>query len=188
MAPAVTEETINQAAEILKQGGVIVFPTDTAYGVGGDYQNQETISRILELKGRTDKKFTLVAASIEQVEEFFTLEGIAREYARQYWPGPLSIVVDEQFSIRVPDNEIIKAIAEAYGKPIIATSANKTGAEPPYTIEEAKQQLGKENVDLWIDGGPLEHRPVSTVIRITEGRLECIREGAIKIVAQDPGV
>lgn len=173
--------SIEQAVTALKNGGIIVFPTDTAYGLGCDFQNQVAISRILTVKGRTDTHFTIVAASIEQVQQFFTLNDRARQLAKQYWPGPLSIVVNDQFSIRVPNNDIARELAEKCGKPIIATSANKSKQPAEYSCDGAKRVLGEQNVDVWVDGGALEPRKPSTVVDTRGETLHIIRQGEITL-------
>lgn len=179
MPNALPQDTLNQAASIVREGGVIVFPTDTAYGLGGDYANQQVIDRILAIKGRTDRKFTVIASSLEQVQQYFDLAPRARELAQQHWPGPLSIVVSDQFSVRVPDNDIARAIAHAAGIPIIATSANRSGAGETYTLTDAQQALGQDAVDAWIDGGTREKRPPSTIIKVNTNGVHVLRQGPI---------
>lgn len=174
-------EQITQAVKILQRGGIIVFPTDTAYGLGCDFENQEAIQRILKAKGRTDTHFTLIAGSLGQVRKFFMLNDTALQLARKYWPGPLSIVVNDQFAVRVPDNAIARELACAHGRPIIATSANISKRPPHYTLNGARNELGEENVDLWIDGGDLPQRPTSTVVDTRTQSPTIIRQGAITL-------
>lgn len=175
------QKTIEQAAEVLKNSGTIVFPTDTAYGLGCDFESQEGIERILKTKGRTDTHFTIIAGSLEQVQQFFALNDRGLALAQQHWPGPLSIVVNDQFAVRVPANDIARGLANTFGKPIIATSANISKQPPEYTFEGAQQALGKQNVDIWIDGGTLEKRPPSTVVDTRGTTLHIIRQGAITL-------
>lgn len=174
-------DTLKNAKTILHSGGVIVFPTDTAYGLGGDFENADVIKRILKIKGRTDTKFTLIAASVEQVEQFFPLAPEAKKLAAKHWPGPLSIAVSDQFSVRVPASEIARKLATAAGKPLIATSANRSGQGEVYELEEAQHALGEKNVDLWIDGGTLEKKPPSTIIKVNTEGVHVIRSGAIEL-------
>lgn len=185
MNNTLSTDFLASAVSILRQGGLLVFPTDTAYGLGCDFQSQVGIKRILKVKGRADTRFTLIAASTEQVKQFFSDAfpegGKANEVADHYWPGPLSIVVSDQFSVRVPDHAIARQLAGAYGKPLIATSANKTGNEPVFTVKEAQDELGKNNVDLWVDGEELPQRKPSTIIRVNLDTIEVIREGAIQL-------
>ncbi len=175
------EQTIEDAAILMQSGGVVIFPTETAYGIGCDYENQKAIDRIMQVKARTDRKFTLVASSLEQVQEHFELNEKALELAAQHWPGPLSIAVDDQFSIRVPDHEVPRLLAEKVGKPIIATSANKSGNPPTYTTQGIRDQLGKRAADIWIDVGELPEVATSTVVRCTDDSVEVIRQGTISL-------
>lgn len=176
-----TQNTLERAKTILQSGGVLVFPTDTAYGLGGDFENADVIKRILKIKGRTNTKFTLIAASLEQVEEFFPLVPEAKAIAVKHWPGPLSIAVNDQFSVRVPASEIARKLAAVAGKPLIATSANRSGEGEIYTLDEAQHALGEKNVDLWIDGGTLDKKPPSTIIKVNTEGVQVIRSGAIEL-------
>lgn len=181
MMSSLPQDVLKQAVQVLHTGGIIVFPTDTAYGLGCDYQDQNAIQRILRVKGRTDIKFTVIAGSLEQVQKHFVLNSHALTLAQRYWPGPFSVVVNEQFAVRVPDNDIAREIALAYGSPLIATSANITKRAPLYALQEVQAELGAQNVDLWVNGGVLPERPPSTVVRVVGNRVEIIRQGAIHL-------
>ncbi len=173
--------SVQKAVNVLQNGGIVVFPTDTAYGLGCDFENENAIQRILAVKGRTDTRFTVIAGSREQVLHFFTLNETARQLAQQYWPGPLSIVVNDHAAVRVPDNDIAIALVNAYGRPLIATSANISKRPPHYTLAGAQRELGKQNVDLWIDGGDLPERPASTIVDTQGDTVKVIRHGAITL-------
>lgn len=175
--------SVNAARTALRNGGCVVFPTDTAYGIGCDFRNTNAINRIMAVKGRTDQKFTLVAASLEQVEQFFPLSPVARMLAKQHWPGPLSIVVSDRFSIRVPDEPIARQLAEGVGAPLLATSANKSGNPTLYDVSAIKKELGEDAVDVWIDIGPLPQRLPSTIVRVDDGHVTIIRQGLVRIAS-----
>src|SRR3989344_2663155 len=98
-----TLKDIAQAARVVRDGGVIVYPTDTAYALGGIFNSPSVIGRILQIKQRQDKKFTLLASSLQQVEKFFRLTAAQKKLAEKHWPGPLSLVVSGRFAVRVPD-------------------------------------------------------------------------------------
>lgn len=172
---------MQDAINILRKGGIVVFPTDTAYGLGGAYDDPHVIERILEVKKRTKTRFTIIAASLGQVLQYFELSPKALELAHTYWPGPLSIVVNDQYSVRVPDHLIARRLAEGLGKPIIATSANLSGQPENYDIASAQKELGEENVDAWIDGGVLPTRPVSTIVKVEGKKVKIIRQGAVTL-------
>jgi L-threonylcarbamoyladenylate synthase len=170
-----------QAAESIRHGGVIVFPTDTAYALGADFQNEDAINNILSIKGRTDKKFTVIASSLAQVQQFFSLDQRAEEIVQSHWPGPLSIVVNDRFSVRVPDNPIARSIAEEAGTPIIATSANKSGEGETYSCAQAKEALATDAVDVWVDGGELMKKAPSTIIQVNTDGVHILRQGPISL-------
>ena len=168
-------KNIKKAIKILKFGGVIVYPTDTAYALGGIFDDKKVIKKILKLKKRKDEKFTLVASSISQVRKFFKLNKKELELARKYWPGSLSIVVSDKYAIRVPDNEVARKLARGAGKPIIATSANISKQATPY---EAKNAV---KADLILDAGTLKNKKTSTIVKVENGEIKIIRKGAVKL-------
>lgn len=175
------QQRIATATAAVKNGGVIVFPTDTAYALGGDFRNEQIIERILHIKGRTNRKFTVIASSLEQAQEFFALKPHALDIAKQHWPGPLSIAVNDQFSVRVPDSDIARAIAQQAGTPLIATSANKSGDGETYTLDHAREALATDDVDEWVDGGALEKKQPSTIIRVNTEGVQVLRQGPITL-------
>ena len=172
-----------QAVVILKKGGVIVYPTDTAYALGGIFNSSKVIKEILKIKKRKDQKFTLVSSSFAQVRKFFKLSPAAVKLARKNWPGPLSIVVSKRFAVRVPKNEVARKLARKVGRPIIATSANITGQQTIYDSSEIMKQF-KNRISrpaLIIDCGKLPKIKTSTVIKVKNNQIEIIRQGSVKI-------
>lgn len=187
---------IKKAIAALKKGGVIVYPTDTAYALGGIFNSPKVIKIVLKIKKRADPKFTLVAANLKQVEKIFKLNILEKKLAKKYWPGPLSIVVSSRFSVRVPKNKIARLLALKTGKPLIATSANLSGAKTPYDSQKIikafkskktpassakKADSARQEPDLILDFGRLPKKPVSTIIRVKNKKIEIIRQGGIKI-------
>lgn len=174
---------ITQAVAVLRRGGVIVYPTDTAYGLGGVFDSPAVTRKILRIKNRTDKKFTLVAASRYQVEKFFKLKKEEKKLAKKYWPGPLSIVVSYRFAIRVPAHPIARLLCRRVGRPLIASSANCSGQQSPYRVVAVVSQFRnqKDQPELIIDAGPLPRRKSSTVVAVRAGRLVVVRPGAVKV-------
>lgn len=174
---------IKKAVIVLKQGGVIVFPTDTAYGLGGIYNSKRVINKILKIKKRRDKKFTLVASSLSQVEKNFKLNSEQKKLAKKFWPGPLSIVVSKNFSIRVPKNKIAQNLAQKIGKPLIATSTNLVGGPTLYDAKKIVKlyQNKKNQPGLIIDVGKLPTKKTSTIVQVISDEIKVIRKGQIKI-------
>jgi len=177
------KQGIKKAVKVLKSGGVIVYPTDTAYALGGSYDSSKVIKKILKIKNRKDEKFTIIASSINQVEKFFKFNKYQKKLGKKYWPGPFSIVVSKKFAVRVPKNEVSRKLARLIGLPLIATSANLAGKETLYEskaiIKEFKNK--KHQPDLIVDAGELKKIKTSTVVKVFKDSLEVLRSGSVKI-------
>ncbi|MBN1779127.1 MAG: threonylcarbamoyl-AMP synthase [Candidatus Buchananbacteria bacterium] len=175
--------SINAIVEVIKRDGVVVFPTDTAYGLGGVFDSKKVIKKVLAIKKRKDKKFVLVASSLKQVKAFFNLNSVEEKLAKKYWPGPLSIVVSKKFSIRVPDNQITRQLCQLAGKPLIATSANLSGQSTVYNTKSVINYFkeNKDKPDLILDAGRLKKKKTSTLVKVSRNKIKILRAGAIKI-------
>ena len=175
-------EYIKKAAGIILHGGVIVYPTDTCYGIGCDATNSMAIEKIFRIKGREkDKPLPLIASSIEMIEKYVFVEDRAIKLFKAF-PGISialkkkgnaipDIVNKEKLAFRIPSNEISRRLAEFSDKPIISTSANKSGDPSPYSIDEVKSSLKDylKEIDLFIDGGVLDKNPPSTIVDLVDG-------------------
>ena len=186
------ERKIHQAIEILKNGGIIAFPTDTVYGLGASASSHGAILRIYEAKRRPRRlALPLLLADVSQIPSVARdMPEIAWLLAKHFLPGGLTLVLykspsvsslitggSEKIAVRVPAHPIPIALLEGLDAPITGTSANLTGRPSPLTTEEVHNQLG-DRVDLIIDGecpGGVD----STVIDITTEPIKILREGAI---------
>ncbi len=186
------ERKIHQAIEILKNGGIIAFPTDTVYGLGASASSHDAILRIYEAKRRPRRlALPLLLADVSQIPSVARdMPEIAWLLARHFLPGGLTLVLykspsvsslitgrSEKIAVRVPAHPIPIALLEGLDAPITGTSANLTGRPSPLTTQEVHNQLG-DRVDLIIDGecpGGVD----STVIDITTDPIRILREGAI---------
>ncbi|MFH0819048.1 MAG: L-threonylcarbamoyladenylate synthase [Patescibacteria group bacterium] len=183
------QKQIDQAVGILKQGGIVIYPTDTAYAIGCKFKNRTGINKILRIKKRKDKKFTLIASSLYQVEKFFKLNSCQRKIAKKYWPGPVSIVVSNNFSVRVPKNNIARQLAKSAGEPIIATSLNISGEATIYNLEKIQytalqKKINHEQIEI-VDSGSLTKRKPSAIIQcFTNNKIKILRHGPIHISAE----
>lgn len=182
---------------ILKQGGVIIYPTDTAYALGCDATNEQAVEKIFQIKGRAKTKtLSLIAADREMAEEWLEFSPTARELADKYWPGPLGLVLpvkkpglaaavaeDGYACARVPALAAARQLSQALGKPITATSANASGSGPKFKLEDVHASLGDklDLIDGKIDGGELSAGDVSTMVKVCDNKVEIIRPGVIKI-------
>lgn len=191
---------IERAAEIVKSGGVIVYPTDTSYGLGCDPRISEALDRLRAIK-RRDRQVgvPLLFSDLSQCEEYHQFVGLERVIARLFWPGILTLIVEAKpeipehitvgrstVAVRVPNHIIPRGIAHKIGGPIVGTSANRTGGPSPFDASVAVDQLGDE-VDLYIDGGPSASTANSTIIGV-EGigtdeplNIKVYREGQLSI-------
>jgi L-threonylcarbamoyladenylate synthase len=183
----------NEIVLCLSSGGVIGFPTDTAYGLGADPHNQAAIDRIFAIKGRPDTKPLLVI-----VDSVAMAESVSRQLpqsfydvAGKFWPGPLTLIVRSDKSIprqltagtntigiRWPIAPFATTLVQRFGKPITATSANQSGMPSTVTAGEVRAQLGA-SLDMLIDGGTLPARSGSTVLDLTVEPAIVLREGPI---------
>ena len=175
---------IKKGVEIILNGGVVVYPTDTCYGIGCDATNSNAIEKIFRIKGREkDKPLPLIASSIDMIEHYVFLEERAIKLYKEF-PGISvalrkkgnavpDIVNKEKLAFRIPSNEISRKLSELSDKPIISTSANKSGDPSPYSIEGVKLSLKEylEEIDLFIDGGILDMNPPSTIVDLVEGKI-----------------
>jgi L-threonylcarbamoyladenylate synthase len=188
-----TRNAIQTAAQTVKKGGVIVYPTDTVYGLGCNPFDQEAVRRIFRIKGERTKPLPILASNIKEVEKIAQITEKTKKLAKKFWPGPLTMVLLKKpllpeivtckldsVAIRVPNHAITLELTRLSGGLLIGTSANKTGEKPPQTASEAVEQIGEE-VDLILDGGPTPLGASSTIIDLTTEKLRVLRHGPIKI-------
>lgn len=180
-----------RAAAVLAAGGLVVFPTDTLYGLAADPRQEAAVLRIFEVKGRREGvALPLVAGTTAQAEEAGRFDARGRALAAAFWPGPLSIVVpaaprlaravvaaDGTVAVRVPAHDAARGLAAALGFAVTATSANRSGAPPATTAAEAAD--GLPGIDLVLDGGPSPGGPPSTIVRLDAGGPVLLRAGAV---------
>ncbi|MGQ9660763.1 MAG: L-threonylcarbamoyladenylate synthase [Kiritimatiellia bacterium] len=169
--------------KILRDGGIVVLPTDTVYGIAVDAHLPEAVELLYAVKGReTNKPIPLLAADRTDVERWgATLTRIDRCLANLFWPGPLTIVLrvgDVYEGFRVPDFGITRTILREAGGVLRVTSANRSGEPPALTAEEALRAIGF-GVAAVVDAGPAPGGVASTVVKVEEGQVRILREGAI---------
>lgn len=193
------KQVVEVAVGVLNSGGVLVFPTETAYGLAADAGNKKAIQKIYKIKGRGASKFLpLIVGSLKQMQEFFELGGKELELVKKY--KGLAIVAkpktqltklkklylafgQKDCAVRISKYKLARALALKLGRPITATSANVSGGENCYNIEEVLGQLRnrKAQPGLIINGGKLKERKPSTIVRVEGGKVEVVRQGEIRI-------
>jgi L-threonylcarbamoyladenylate synthase len=188
-------ETIRQAAEIIKTGGVVAFPTETVYGLGADAFDPIAVARIFEIKNRPSFDPLIVhVADLDEMSRLATVIPISAEkLIERFWPGPLTIVFLKKeevpdivtaglptVAIRMPRHPIALQLIREARRPIAAPSANPFGYVSPTTAEHVREQLGSR-VDLILDGGPCEVGLESTILSFSEGRPRLLRPGGLPL-------
>lgn len=190
---APSPSALARASAVLRQGGLVVFPTDTLYALGADAANQAAVERVFAVKGRNPKSPLplLVADLTMAIQLVGDLPVTAIRLAERYWPGPLTLVVPAPGSIcalltagtgriglRVPDAAIALALIRQFGGPVTGTSANRSGFRDPLDAQEVLRQLG-DQVDLVLDGGPVIGGSPSTVVDVTTSPPVIVRPGPV---------
>lgn len=189
------EAAVARAAEILRYGGVILYPTDTLYGLGADAFSDAAVAKVKQIKGRDEKKpIHAILENVDAVSAYAFLSADAELLAKEFWPGPLTLILKKKsehttgiakgmntFGVRVPEHSFCRALAREFGAPYTGTSANKSGERPLRTVDSILEQLGTtaENIDLVIDAGELPERKPSTVVDVSGKQQIILREGAI---------
>ncbi|MEK7509378.1 MAG: L-threonylcarbamoyladenylate synthase [Patescibacteria group bacterium] len=186
---------VAKAADVLARGGVILYPTDTLYGLGADALSDEAVAKVRAIKGRDEKKpIHAIVADLGMAAKYAEVSEAARKLAQKFLPGPLTLILKKKsgieasiakgmdtFSIRIPDNQFCLDLAKAFGKPFTTTSANTAGMQPERSVKKILTQLGEnaQRIDLVIDAGELPKRQPSTVVDVSSGEVKVLREGAI---------
>ena len=192
-APILPADQLDAAVEVLRGGGIVVFPTDTVYGVGALPGNDRAVRKIFRAKRRPPEKAlpVLIADEADLARVAAAVPPAARRLAQAFWPGPLTIVLrrapgfrgagladDDTVGVRMPDLDAARALIRAAGGALAVTSANLSGKPSPRTAQEAAAQIGR-GVDLILDGGPCPGGVESSVVDCSRSPYRLLREGAL---------
>jgi L-threonylcarbamoyladenylate synthase len=177
---------IAQAAERLRAGAVIAFPTDTLYGVGARAPAAAAVARRKPVKRRpAGQPMVWLVTDRAQVEQFAVVSPAATQLMDRYWPGPLTLVLPapsptdgSTIAVRAPDHDVARALLAALGEPIASSSANPAGQRPPVDADEVIAALDDE-LDLVLDGGPCRIGQPSTILDLSGATPRILRQGAI---------
>lgn len=187
-----TSENLIRAAEFIKRGELVAFPTETVYGLGADGLNVEACRKIFTAKGRpSDKPLSLHVASLEMVERVAKISAQAEKLFVAFCPGALTIILPKNkivpdfvtcgrssVGIRFPANDVALSLIRLSGTPIAAPSANLSSLPPPKTAREVLENLSGR-VEIILDGGQCEFGISSTIIDLTTSEPKILRHGAI---------
>lgn len=198
MVKPVTNETIEEAVQILQSGGIVVFATETAYGIGCDATNDKAVQQLIATKQRrVDKGLPVIIENLEQAKQEIVLVGRALELAETHWPGPLNIIGRKQENglisalaakngkqaIRVSSGSVSSTLVRLLGKPIVATSANVSGQPTTYDPSEIEKQFQDQALqpNLILSSGMIPENPPSTIIEAMGEQVQVLRFGNITI-------
>lgn len=190
------ELQIEKAAKVLKEGGIVIFPTDTAFGIGCRMDDKNSVERLFSIRKRPHKQATPVLFNnIEAMKEYLLdiPETVKEKLMDKYWPGALTIVLpcktdkvpklvrgnSNNLGVRIPDNDITLSIIKKVGVGVLGPSANFHGEPPPYDFKDLNPEL-VSLVDYAVEG-ECKLKDVSTVIDCSVNPWKITREGAVKL-------
>lgn len=176
--------------DVLKNS-VFVYPTETCYGIGCDATNEKLVERIYAIKGRDHRKLlSWLVQDIAMAKRYAEFSPRAAALAEKFWPGPLTLVVRKKMSggmetvaLRISSHSVARQIVDIFKRPIVATSANISGASECYSVCEVMEQLANrsQQPDFILDGGELPKKPPTTVVELTGDAMRVLRQGEIVV-------
>ena len=191
----IKNEELDECVETIKKGGLVIFPTETVYGIGTNAYCEDSVKKIYEVKQRPDEKpLSILVSNISEICKYGYVDNEnEKKIIEKFMPGPLTIILKKRegvfdyissgkdtIGIRIPDNEIIKKILDEAEIPIVAPSANISGKPSGIVMDEIlKDFYGK--VDICVDGGKAQLGESSTIVQIIDNKPVILREGKIKL-------
>jgi L-threonylcarbamoyladenylate synthase len=195
-------DAISAACAALARGELVIYPTETCYGIAADCSSPQAVSRLLEYKGDRHRQVAIAVASRSMAETYVELNDLASNLYTHFLPGPITVISQSRHAtdprlesaygtlgIRYPNHAVALDLVRAYGRPITATSANTSGKKEPYSYADWEKYTTKAKqamVTLFLDAGRLEERPTSTVVDTTLNDPAILRQGEI-VVPSIPG-
>jgi len=190
-------EVIKECVKVLNEGGLVVYPTETCYGIAADATNSKALARLLSYKTfRGSKPISIAVSDINMAKRYVSLNEMAENIYKNYLPGPITVVskslgilqppvVSKQGTtgVRIPDYKFTLKLIKEFGRPITATSANVSYKPHPYSIDQLIKDLPKKSstlINIYIDDGELPKNTPSTILDTTLNTLTILREGKIK--------
>ncbi len=186
------EEGIERTSQIIEKGGIVVFPTDTVYGIGCNPYNPNSVKKIYEIKLRAEiKSLPVLAYSLDIVKEITLIDKFTEKIIKKYWPGPLTLILtltdqklknslklQNKIAVRIPDSKCTLKLLEKC-KLLVGTSANVSGNSSYTNPDECIKNI--KNYDIFLNGGTITSKGESTIIEIENEEIKIIREGVLKI-------
>jgi len=190
-----TKESVLEAAKKIRAGGIVVYPTDTVYGLGCDPFNVNAVARLIKAKGDRQKPLPVLFQTISGVKRVAYFTKKAQLLAHAFWPGPLTLVLKrkplvpdivtaglDSIGVRIPKHKVALELIGLSGGYLVGTSANISGKKPPVTAKEVAQKLGSL-VDIIIDAGATPLRKESTIIDLISKKPRLLRIGPVSAKA-----
>ena len=185
------EEGIERTSQIIEKGGIVVFPTDTVYGIGCNPYNPNSVKKIYEIKSRAEiKSLPVLAYSLDTVKKIALIDQFTEKIVEKYWPGPLTLIltltdqklkeslkIQNKIAIRIPDSKCTLKLLEKC-KLLVGTSANISGNSSYTNPDECIKNI--KNYDVFLNGGTITSKGESTIIEIENEEIKIIREGALR--------
>jgi L-threonylcarbamoyladenylate synthase len=185
------DEGIEKTFQVIKKGGIVVFPTDTVYGIGCNPYNANAVEKIYEIKSREKiKSLPVLAYSLDTVKEIARIDTFTEKIIKKYWPGPLTLILeltdkklkkslnlDNKIAVRIPDSKCTLKLLEKCGL-LVGTSANISGSSPSTDPKECLKNI--TNYDVFLNGGTITSKGESTIIEIENEQIKIIRKGVLK--------
>ena len=180
-----------KAIKALKNGEIIVYPTDTLYGLGADIYNEDAVRKIFEIKKRPlNDPLSVAVSDIQEIEKIAFIDDKSHQLAKAFLPGRLTLILKKRniipeivtgglkkVAVRIPDNKVALELLSKFG-PLTATSANIHGKKTPDIIREIRMQFKNEDVSVYLNVGRVNGKP-STIVDATNNHIKIVREGAI---------
>lgn len=199
-----TDSVARDIQTALEQGEVVIFPTETAYGLICDATNKSAVEKVFDLKSRTaTKALPVICGTQDMVEQFFSIAPVYDELIQKYWPGPLSLVLeirdenifvnpekvnDNTVAVRVTSFASLADLSNMLGVPLVATSANISGAKTPYTFADVMAPMTdmvRKSIVYAVDAGDLPKVEPSTLVGLQEGKLHVFRQGPVQVTSNN---
>jgi len=195
--PLVRVYSVQEAVQYLKKGELVIYPTETSYGLGADALNVDAVKKVYKAKGRKlANPLSVIVSSLFMAKKYAIFSNIAKNIAKKYWPGAVTLALpaksmilartlkskDKTIAVRVSTNRTARALAKSLNHPIIATSANKSGGSDSYSASDISKAFSKVNFSIYfLNKGTLSRRLPTTIIKITGNDFSVIRQGGQKI-------
>ena len=191
----IRESELNEVKKVLKEGGIVAFPTDTVYGLACDCFNKKSIEKLYQIKERPSyKPINVLTDSVEKMYKVVdSINNKELELISKYMPGDLTLILNKNekvpsiltagidtIGVRIPDNKIALAILKSFKNPLAVTSANKSGKTSGLEVADFIDVLNNQ-IDIIIDGGKTPIGVSSTIVKVKEDKIKILRQGNLEI-------